>query len=138
LKSSSEIGRPVAANSSNNALTFCINWDINLSSCRRSWMEPWSYTIWKFDVEARACSNVRQTEHEVWQSTIRCRTFMDSEESRALRMSWSCCFQRRKNWFTWREVPLVARTCGEGQELEPSTKPKTPWPRRYDFIYIRH
>jgi len=30
----------------------------------------------------------------------------------------------------------TTRTCGEGQEFEPSTKPKTPWPRRYSFICI--
>jgi hypothetical protein len=88
------------------------------------------------DVEARACSSVLQTALEVWQSTTRWRTFNDSEESRAFRMSWSCCLQWRKNWFTWREVPSAARTCGVGQEFEPSIKPKTHWPRRYGFICI--
>jgi hypothetical protein len=67
--------------------------------CRRSWREPWSCIIHELDVKARAYSTVRQIELEVWQSTTRWRTSIDNEESRALRMIWSCCFQRIKNWF---------------------------------------
>jgi hypothetical protein len=70
LKSSSETGRPTAANSSNNALAFCINCT-DSSPCWRSWREPWSCIIQELDVEARPCSSVHQTEHEVWQSTTK-------------------------------------------------------------------
>jgi len=137
LKSVSEIGRPAAASSSNKVLTFYRNWVTESSPCRRSWREPWSCIIRELDVKARACSSVCQTEHEVGQSTTRWRTSMDSEESKALRMSWFCCFQQRKSWDTWRETPSAARICGEGQEFEPSTKSKTLWPKRYGFICIR-
>jgi len=115
LKSSSDTGQPTTTNSSNKALAFCINWVTDSSPCRRSWKEPWSYIIHELDVEARVCSSVCQTELQVWQSTIRWRTSMESEESKALRMSGSCCFQRRNNWFTWREVPSTTWTSGEGQ-----------------------
>jgi len=107
LKSASEIGRLAAASSSNKALAFCRNWITDSSPCRRSWREPWSYIIRELDVEARACSSVCQTEHEVGQSITRWRTSMDSERSRALRMSWSCCFQWRKCWDTWRSRDTI-------------------------------
>jgi len=136
LKSFSEKGRSAAANSSNNAFAFCINWVTDSSPCWRSWRDPWSCIIRELNVEARACLSVRQTELEVWQSTTRWRTFTNSKESRALKMSWSCYFQRRKEWFTWREVSSATSTY-EGQEFEPSTNPKTPWPMRYNFICIR-
>jgi hypothetical protein len=32
---------------------------------------------------------------------------------------------------------IDSKNMWRGHELEPSTKPKTPWLRRYDFIYIR-
>jgi len=40
LKSSNDTDRPVATNSSNKALPFCINWVTDSSPCRRSWREP--------------------------------------------------------------------------------------------------
>jgi len=87
LKSFNETGRPVATNSSNKALAFCINWVTDSSPCQRSWRELWSCIIQEFNVEARACLSVRQAKHDVWQPTTRYKTFIDSEESRALRMS---------------------------------------------------
>jgi len=83
LKSSREIGWPAAPNSSNNALDFCINWVTDSSPCQRSWKEAWSCIIRELDEEAIACSSVRQIELEVWQSTTRWRTSMDSEDSKA-------------------------------------------------------
>jgi len=126
LKSSSETGRPATTNSSNKAFAFCINWVTNSSPCRRSWREPWSCIIRELEVEARTRSGVPQAEQELRQPTTRCKTSIDREERRALKMSWSCCFQVWKSRFTWREIPSWARTCVDGHVLEPSTKPKTP------------
>jgi len=62
LKSSSETDQLAAANSSNKALAFCINWVNESSPCQKSWKEPWSYIIRELDGKARACSSMRQTE----------------------------------------------------------------------------
>jgi len=51
----------------------------------------------ELDGEANAFSRVRQTQCEVEQSTTRCNTSTEREESKALKISWSCCFQRRKD-----------------------------------------
>jgi len=59
-----------------------------------------SHPLLELDGEARACSRVRQTKCKVWQSITRWRTSIESEESSALRMNWSCYFQQRKEWFT--------------------------------------
>jgi hypothetical protein len=67
---------------------------------------------------------------------------MERDESRALRMSWSCCFHVKNAW----EGPKLKvaelaersldRSCGEGHECELLTNEKTPWPIKYGFIYI--
>jgi hypothetical protein len=53
------------------------------SFCRKSWNEPWSCIILKFEGEARAVSRVVQMALEVLQST-KCRTSTEREDRRAL------------------------------------------------------
>jgi len=72
------------------------------SPWQRSGKEPWSCIILKFDEEANACSRAHQTKHEVWQSTTKCNTSMKREERSSLKISWSYCFQRRKEWLIWK------------------------------------
>jgi len=68
---------------------------------------------------------------------------MESDESRALRMSWSCCFYVRHTW-EGPELKLAKATkgsldrlCEDGHVYEPWTNKKTPWPLSYGFICIR-
>jgi hypothetical protein len=108
------------------------------SPYQRSWKEPWSCIIGELDRDARAFLRVRQTQYEVWQSTTRCNISMERKESNTLKISWYCCFQRIKERLIVKEDPTkLSETWDGGHDIEPSTKWKTPWPRRYDFIYIR-
>jgi hypothetical protein len=67
---------------------------------------------------------------------------MERDDSRALRMSWSCYFHVRNAWegptLKLAEVAekLLDRSSGEGHEWEPSTNEKTLWTITYGFIYI--
>jgi hypothetical protein len=55
----------------------------------------------------------------------------EREESNALKISWSCCFQRRKEGFIVEEGPTkLSETWDGGHVIEPSMKWKTPWPKR--------
>ena len=67
-------------NSSNNNLACCMYIVTKASPYRRSWKDPWSCIMWEFDGETRAFLRVRQTQEEVWHSTIRCTTSMERGE----------------------------------------------------------
>ena len=67
-------------NSSNNNLACCMYIVTKASPYRKSWKDPWSCIMWEFDGETRAFLRVRQTQEEVWHSTIRCTTSMERGE----------------------------------------------------------
>jgi len=133
LKSLSETGWPAATNSSNKFLHKLSYWFITLVKILKRAMKLYNMRVW-------GGSEGSLKSVPSWIRALaankRCRISMDREERRTLRINWSCCFQWRKSGFTWREVPSPTRTCGDGHMLEPSTKLKTPWPRRYGSIYI--
>ena len=48
---------------------------------------------------------------------------MEREDSNALKISWSCCFQRRKEGLIIEEEPTkLSETWDGGHDIEPSTK----------------
>jgi hypothetical protein len=106
------------------------------SFCRKSWNEPWSYIILKFEGEARAVSRVVQMAWEVLQSTTKCRTSTEREDRRALMIKWSCCsHDKYAGLIESVDVSADAR-CEGGHGDVPSTKEYTPWPKRNGFICI--
>jgi len=111
---------PIAANSSKNDLASYMYILIDELPCRKSWNKPWICMIQELDEDTRAFSRVRQTYCEVWQSTTRYNISTERDESNALKINWSCCFQQRKKELIVEKKPVeLSETWDGGQDIEP-------------------
>jgi hypothetical protein len=62
---------------------------------------------------------------------------MEREETNALKISWSCSFQQRKEGLIAVEKPTeLSKTWEAEHDTKPSTKWKTPWPRKYGWLHL--
>jgi len=133
LKSMREMGRPAATSSSKNPLAFCKYVVTESSPWRRSWRQPCNCMIQEFDGDTRACSSLLHTLIDVRQSTTRWSTYIDREERRVLRMSWSCCFHAKKAWekpigcFNGRNIIVRRRTYCRAINKEEDTLTNQIW-----------
>jgi len=124
------MGRPATPNLSNNDFACCMYILTDETPCRRSWKEPWSCMMWELDGDVELSQEFAKHIAR-YDNLLRDATHPQREESNALKISWSCCFQRRKEGLIVEEESTEQLEIRDGgHDTKPSTKWKTPWPRR--------